>query len=83
MSYRDHNSFRGHSDSDHQSFLQKFLRALISLSTTIGFTMFWYALAVGISNSTLHFVCGIILMLLGFFHILVGIRKDISHRRGH
>ena len=73
----------GHSDSSHQTFLQKLLRSLIALFSSVGFTMLWYAIAVGISNCVLHFIFGIILVLIGIFHIFIGIKKDCTHRRGY
>ena len=74
-----YNNYRNES---HQSGLQKFLRALISIFTSIGFGLFWYALVVGIGENVLFFVLGIVLILIGVIHIFIGVKKDWDYREG-
>lgn len=73
----------GHSNGDHQTPSQKILRALVSIFTSIGFALFWYALAVDLSNNVLLFVLGIVLMVIGVIHIFIGIKKDADYRSYH
>jgi membrane protein YdbS with pleckstrin-like domain len=68
---------------DHQSLVQKLLRALISIATSIGFALFWYSLTVGPDSAMIYLVIGSILMLIGIIHIFIGIKKDCKYRRWH
>ena len=77
------NNHSEHSHKDHQTPSQKFLRALVSIFTSIGFALFWYALAIGIDDNMLFFVLGIVLMAIGVIHIFIGIKKDAKHRNNN
>lgn len=75
--------YNNHTNDSHQSGMQKFLRALISIITSVGFGLFWYALVKGLADNVLFFVLGIILIVIGIIHIFIGIKKDLNYRRGY
>ena len=79
--YKNHHS--GYSSGNHQTTLQKLLRGLVSVFTSVGFGLFWYALGTGIGDNALFFVLGIILMIIGIIHIFIGIKKDADYRNNN
>ena len=84
--YNNHNNSYGHhphggnSTESHQTLLQKLLRALISIVTSIGFALFWYAFTSERENRTFLLVVAITLMAIGVLHIFIGIKKDCDYR---
>ena len=82
MSQYYHQKNNHYEGGNHFSFGQMLLRALLSIITSIGFGLFWYALATEFNDTVWCFVVGIILILIGIIHVFLGVAKDARYRRG-
>lgn len=64
------------SHQNHISFKKGFLRMLLGLILSAGFLAFWVAIIFGIKKNLLLFVVGILVMILGVYHMWLAIKKQ-------
>ena len=81
MKYHNRERRTGSRHGSHISLFKMFSRAVLAIVMSLGFGAFWYALAAGIYENVFLFTFGISIIAIGFLHIFIGMRKDVTHRK--